>query len=133
MNYDEFMRIIESASVEDWILNDEDGILVYKNNIAISIETVYTNEKFYEEWIECYSDKENTMKQPFKLCYMGHVVDTFYTASVDGARMNIPYPNREDMSITRRQYNIGRIVNKEECQVIDRYDEYLRKARIIVK
>lgn len=65
------------------------------------------------------------------LCFNGNIIETFYTASVDEARMYIPYPKSStELTITDLQYKIGRIINIPTCDVIDRYDEYLNVAGI---
>lgn len=134
MTYDEFMSKIANSQVEDWIYDDSDGRYIYKPDIAITMQRDRDDDQdFYEQWVEKFVHHPTADRLMVYLCYMGTVIDIFYTASVDEARMNIPYPRRDDMTISQQQYNIGRIVNMIECGVIDRYDEYLRTAGIKVR
>lgn len=134
MTYDEFMSIISESDVRDWIYDDSDGRYIYKNDIAITMQRDREDQTdFEEDWVERFIHHPTATRQMVYLRYMGTTIDIFYTASVDEARMNIPYPQLDDMTISRKQYNIGRIVNLIECQVIDRYDEYLQTAGITVR
>lgn len=134
MTYEEFINKIAESDIEDWIYDDEVGSYVFRKDIAITMQRDREeDELFEEEWVERFIHHSEAKRLKIYLNYMGNTIDVFFTASVDGAQMNIPYPNIDEMAITRQQYNIGKIVNKQECGVIDRYDEYLRTARITVK
>lgn len=133
MNFQEFMDIISCSSREEWIYDDDYGTYVYRNNIAITMYRDYDNQiDFQEGWATDFPDS-SAQRLIINLCYMGNIIHRFYTASVDGARMNIPYPRLSDMTISIEQYNIGRIVNIQECNVNDDYDRYLRRASITVR
>ncbi len=134
MNYNEFMKIISSSNVDDWTYDDDCGRYVYLNDINFSMQRIPENEncEFREDWATIFSDPKAT-KLMVNLCYMGNPITVFYTAAVDGARINIPYPRTKDMTISQEQYNIGRIINHDECAVIDNYDEYLTRAGIKVR
>ncbi len=134
MTYDEFMNTISESNVDDWIYDDTDGRYIYKHDIAITMQRDREDmTDFEEDWVRRFIHHPTATRQMVYLKYMGTTIEIFYTASVDEARMNIPYPNQSDMTISRQQYNIGRIVNLIECQVMDRYDQYLNTAKIIVK
>ena len=66
-----------------------------------------------------------------QLRFYGDVVELFYAASVDGHRMSIPYPKLPEMTITRKQYKIGAILNTSNIGYD--YDTYLERAKITVK
>jgi hypothetical protein len=134
MTYDEFMNIISESDVDDCIYDDSDGRYIYKNDIAITMQRDREDQTDFEEvWVERFIHHPTATRLMVYLRYMGTTIDIFYTASVDEARMNIPHPKLEDMTISRQQYNIGRIVNLIECQVINRYDEYLQIVEITVR
>lgn len=134
MTYDEFMNIISESEIEDWIYNDFDVRYLYKNDIAITMQRDREDQTdFEEDWVKNFIHHPTATRQMVYLRYMGTTIEIFYTASVDEARMNIPYPRYQDMTISRQQYNIGRIVNLIECSVIDNYDEYLQIAGITVR
>ena len=128
------MNIISESRVEDWIYDDSDGRYVFKNNIAITMQRDRDDDTDLEEdWVERFFHHPTASRQMVYLCYLGTIIEIFYTASVDEARMNIPYPRLTDMTISRQQYNIGRVVNLQECGVMDRYDDYLRTAGITAR
>lgn len=78
----------------------------------------FSDNKAYRHVIEFY--------------YNGGRIDDFYTASVDGHRMCIPFPKTGKFTITNEQYKIGRIIIPY-CNVIDRYDEHLKMVGISVE
>ena len=57
------------------------------------------------------------------------MIEAFYTAAVDGYRALIPYVDRESMTLTNKQYTIGKILNIP----YGRFDEYLSQANIQVE
>lgn len=134
MIYKDFMELIVNSDVEDWIYDDERGTIVLKNDLLITIkreEISYDEDgKFYEEWA-CNFPDSIAYRQRFESCYAGNVIETFYTVAVDGHRMDIPYPKLDDMTITRKQYSIGRIVNIPNEGY--GFDSYLKRAGITVK
>ncbi|MDO5291590.1 MAG: hypothetical protein Q4F05_02450 [bacterium] len=134
MNYDEFMNIIVQSNPSDWIYDDAKSTYIYKPNLYISIigkEMDYSESGlFYEDWATNHPDS-NARKKEFELCFNGTCVDTFYTASVDGSRMYIPYPKLESMTITQKQYAIGNIVNIPNEGY--GYDSYLSRCGITVQ
>lgn len=134
MTYDEFMETIVKSTSGDWLYDDEKEKFVFKNNLLISIvgkEVDYEETgRFYEEWAMNFPDPV-ARKKEFELCYAGNEIETFYTAMVDGARMYIPYPKMDGMTITQKQYRIGEIVNL--MNEAYGFDSYLSRAQITVK
>lgn len=135
MNYEEFINAIVESEPNDWLCDDSKlkGKFVLKSNILISIsegEIDYEEfGRFHEEWAESFPDSV-ARKLQFELCYAGNEIESFYTVSVDGSRMYIPYPKLDGMTITRKQYAIGKIVN-----VLNEgygFDSYLSRAGITV-
>ncbi|UZM98443.1 hypothetical protein OL548_28025 [Lysinibacillus sp. MHQ-1] len=61
------------------------------------------------------------------------MIEPFFTASVDGGRSYIPFPDRKDMTITSEQYSIGKIVNILLNEIGFNFDSYLSEAGITVK
>ncbi|HIG0355899.1 TPA: hypothetical protein ACX96U_001187 [Clostridium sporogenes] len=134
MKYNEFINQIANSKPNQWMYDDEIGKYVFINNISITMkQDRQGNEEFFEEWVKNFIHHPTATKMKIYLCFNGDIIDTFYTASVDEARMYIPYPkSSKELTITNKQYNIGRIVNIPKCNVIDNYDEYLREAGIKV-
>lgn len=131
MKYNDFINAIVNSKIEDWMYDDETGKYIFKNDISITMQQDREDdEEFFEEWVKKFIHHPTATRMKVYLCFNGNVIDTFYTASVDGSRMHIPYPDSENMTITYNQYKIGQIVNIATCNVIDRYDEYLIKAGI---
>ncbi len=134
MTYDEYCSIIENSEVSDWQYDDEHQSYLYFPDISITMQARQEDEwkDFYEEWVENFPDTK-AYRHVIEFYYFGRRIDDFYTALVDGNRMCIPYPKHDTRTITRRQYNLGRIINIPYCDVIDRYDEYLKMAKITVE
>ena len=134
MTYDEFMGLIVNSEPDAWLYDDEKGIFVFTDDLLISIigkEVDYDEfGRFYEEWAVSFPDPKAYRKE-FELCYAGNIIETFYTAMVDGARMYIPYPRMGDMTISNKQYQIGKIVNLMNTGY--GFDNYLRQANISVR
>ena len=133
MTYSEYRAIIENSDVNDWKYDDEHQSYLYLPDISITMKARWEQEdrEFFEEWTQNYPDTK-AYRHVIEFYYNGGRIDDFYTASVDGHRMCIPYPKAGTLTITKEQYNIGRIVNIPYCDVIDRYDEYLKTAGICV-
>ncbi len=134
MTYDEFMEIIIESEPNDWLYDDAKGNFVFKDDLLISIigkEVDYDeSERFFEDWVEKFPDPVARRKE-FELCYAGNEIETFYTAMVDGARMYIPYPNLQNMTISQKKYRIGKIVNLMNEGY--GFDSYLSRAGITVE
>jgi hypothetical protein len=132
MRLEEFKRNIVESERSSWNYDDEVGLYVYLEDIRITIQLVRSddeNERFYEDWVESYSDKK-AYKQGFDLCFNGNLIEKFYTVAVDGWRMYIPFPDRKDMSINYEKYAIGSIINNF---MGDSLDHYLSLGKIMVK
>lgn len=133
MNHDEFMNIITHSEPSDWIYDDSHSTYTFSTDMSISIigeEIDYEDSGlFHEAWATQLPDP-HARRKTFTLCYNGNVLETFYTASVDGSRMYIPYPNLETMTISETQYAIGRIINiPNEAYG---FDSYLTRCNISV-
>lgn len=131
MTYDEFIKRIVNSDPDDWIYDDAKSLYIFKPDISISIigkEVDYEDSGlFYEDWAMDFPDSKARRKE-YELCYNGKEIETFYTAYVDGMRMAIPYPDVKEMTITLKQYKIGKIVNIPNEGY--GYDDYLRRANI---
>lgn len=132
MRYDEFLEIIYTSIPEDWSYDDDFGIYVYRNDINITIESDRSwpegDETCHEAWSSQFSDSHAYRKR-FILKYRGNFVKAIYGADVDGCRCFIPYPNINNMTITREQYGIGNIING--CiSAYNEFESYLGQANI---
>ena len=138
MTYKEFLKKISTSNPTDWIYDDAHESYLYTQDISITMQVSQSPERPFEEsWAEEYSDPKAKV-HTIELLYNGSRISDFYTALVDGFRMCIPYPEREqetnELYITQEQYNIGCIVNipytNKEPQ---RFENYLKEAKIKVK
>lgn len=133
MTYDEFIRQITNSLVEDWLYDDEIGKFVYRNDIRITIQSDRSesvgDEGFHEEWAINFPDP-NAVRKKYFFQFNDCIIETFYTARVDGGRSDIPYPNQQSMTITNEEYNIGRIINSIHGHS---FDDYLSSAQITVE
>ena len=136
MTYDEYIDIIVNSNREDWKYDDERESYLFLSNISIMMKVRQDDSRdrnFEESWAERYTDKMAYV-HVIELYYNGMRIDDFYTALVDKYRMCIPYPKRDEMTITKEQYSIGNIVNIPYCSNnIYNFDDYLRQAGIAVK
>ena len=134
MPYDEFIETIVNSEPSDWIYDDAKSVYIFKPDISISIigkEVDYEDSGlFYEDWAMDFPDNK-ARKKEFELCYNGNEIETFYTAYVDGMRVAIPYPKLDGMTITLKQYKIGKIVNIPNEGY--GFDNYLRQANITLR
>lgn len=132
MRYDDFMNQISNSVFEDWLYDDENGKYVFRNDLRITIQSDRTesigDDRFYEDWATKFPDPEAYRKKYF-FQYNGVTIDTFYTVRVDGGRSDIPYPKLPEMTISRQQYNIGRIVNSIHGY---NFDEMLSSTNITI-
>lgn len=133
MQYDDFFDTIVHSHVVDWLYNDEFGRYVYKKNVSISI---LGDRKFFEayneNWIHQYPNTLAYINR-FHLAFNGSIVETFYVVAVDGYRMLIPFPRTEDMTISRIQHKIGKIINIPYTNVMDQYNNYIQMAGISIR
>lgn len=127
--YDQFISAICESQISDWIYDDELKQYIYMGDINISIKRGNDEMKFKEDWTSNYDNSEAYMVK-FYLCYFGNKIETFYTAAVDDTKCFLPYPNLNKMSITSRQYLIGKIINESVGN--NSYDGYIHKAGIKV-
>lgn len=127
MNENDFLRVIYESNPEDWIYQDEFGVYVLKSNLSISIKRENTEDlqPFTEVWATSFPNPNAYIERYF-LRYNDNIIEIFYTATVDGSRASIPYPRLPDMSLSREDYRLGRIVNLMR----DEYEDYLRRLNI---
>ena len=141
MTYNEYVGTIVNSDKNDWVYDDSRQSYLYLPDISIMMkakdETINEDgewrHKFEESWTENFT-KPDAYVHTIELYYNGMVISDFHTTIVDGGRMCIPYPKRPDMTITKDQYGIGKIINIP-YSVNDIYtlDEYLRQAGITVE
>lgn len=133
MKLNEFIEEITNSEVDDWTYDDELGRYIYKNDIRISIVSDREFDESYEsEWLNCYSNKKGYFDR-FNLCFNGSIIESFYGVAVDGHRMIIPSPRLTNLTITRKQKLIGKIINKPYTYGIDDYEQYLNMAGISIR
>ena len=93
MTYYELMETISQSTIEDWLYDDSDGRYIFRRDISITMRRDREdNTNFEEEWVERFIHHPTASRLRIYICYNGTTIEVFYTASVDGARMNIPYP-----------------------------------------
>lgn len=126
MNYETFIDLIANSMPSDWLMDDEHGVWVLKNNLLITIqrEVVEYPDEFTEEWATRCPDPHAYI-QRYLLKYGENIIETIYTASIDGRRVDIPYPRLSDMTITKFECVIGKIINDK-----DSWEEYTRMKKI---
>ena len=129
----EILEKVYNSNPDDWTYNDDDGIYLYSKDILLQIRKIRTDElvPFEEPWVKNYPDKTAT-RAVFSVLYNNISIEKFYFASVDGARMFIPYPKScVDLRIAVPQYLVAKIINDPRNGHYD-FDDYLQRAKISV-
>ena len=129
----DIIGLLLSSNPSDWTYDDDRGVYIYSNDISLQIKEDRTEDfvQFDEPWVKNYSDPI-AHKALFRLFYNANELETFYFASVDGARMFIPYPlSQTNLRISKKQYLIGMIINYP-FQRNYSFDDYLQRADIVV-
>ena len=132
ISLDTIWEKLNNSDKDDWIYNDESGIYILKNDIALRIQHIRTEEifPFEESWVKRFEDP-NATKELFHILYNGNIIKYFYCALVDGARMFIPLPKSPSkLTISYQQYKFGEIVN---ICFRDYFNRYLEMANILVE
>ena len=126
---------IMMSEFSDWKFEDIGGIYVYKKdaNLTIRREGFENSRPFEEEWVKKFADPKGRTDEHV-IFYANTPIERIYLVSVDGARCSIPYPNLKEMSITKYQYKLGKIINDSFCsRALYDFEGYLDKAGIKVK
>ncbi|AMJ98447.1 MULTISPECIES: hypothetical protein [Alteromonas] len=131
MTYDELMSVIDTSQQDDWIFSDERGKYTYKKDLNIRIERPdidHDTDKFSgEEWATEHPDPA-AYRVVYEIYYGASFVEEMFMVSVDGHRATLPLPNRQTLTITRKQYRFAKIVDQ-----LGTLDEYMRRAGLEVK
>ena len=132
MNRNEFLETILNSDSNQWTNNVECNIIVFNDNLDISISEKRNSGMEYmpfnEPWAtENYCNK-NALCTVYLVKYGQNIVDVVYCAIVDGGRAIIPYPNAASENISEYHYKIGQIIN-ENSQM---YEEALRLSGLTI-
>lgn len=128
MDYSTFERLIYGSSSANWISRSDMMILKTDLNISIRMRTESNDSKFEESWHQDLPDPHAYWIR-YDLYYGSTLIQSESLVCVDGGRAEIPLPDRSTnpISITRKQYQFGKIVDK-----LKSLDEYLRRIGIQV-
>jgi hypothetical protein len=89
----------------------------------------YTNDRFHENWAEKFPDPL-AFRAIYDIKSRGSLLEEKVFVSVDGGRVDIPLPKSpQELVISRRDYQLGRIVNRFTPYGKD-YEIYLQRAGI---
>jgi hypothetical protein len=132
LDYSAFIDTIVNSSPGDWEYDDELGKYIYLPDIRLTIviERPVEGRRFEENWVTVYAD-HSAWVHTHHLRFCGDTIELFDAVAVDGFRMVIPYPNIDDLTISRKQYRIGSILNGHNTGYD--YDNYLERAGITVR
>lgn len=147
MTYDDLMALIESSRKEDWAHDDDWGeVWTYKNDLNVRIEHVkqggageqveaLDGEEVHEEWALTLTEThdENPFKKFYAVLYGSSFVELFMGLIVGHGRGWVPLPKtKDDLSITVRQYKLGKIV-ESHSGATNSLDFFLERANIGVR
>lgn len=125
MNYTHLMQIINNIDTNEWLLSNDSGPFVYKNDMLLTFSIVYTDDSFNETWATGHADPNATQAKGY-FSYGGNVVHEIYLASIDGGRALLPYPDAQTKTyITQSEYLIAQMFNS-------RLDEYIQRSKLKV-
>lgn len=123
------MSEIYSSNHSDWILNDQNGNLIYTKNceITISWNSDYDQE-FDEEWATLHPSSK-AYKRIFYILLNDKCIYEMFLVSVDGGRGLIPMPKINTNIISRNDYYFALIVNQNSSSV----HEYIKRSKLIIE
>lgn len=113
MTRDEFYKELKESKDLDWIFNDQRGIYVNPNNLAMRIEKKpidFDNDFFNEDWTSTLPDS-NAYRVEFELFYNSSFLAEFQLVAVDGFRAYVPLPNYGTSLVKSLDALIAKIVN----------------------
>ena len=105
--------------------------MIFKTDLDISIRTQNNDEvsDFEESWHKNLPDPKAS-RATYDLYYGATLIQSEILVCVDGGRAEIPLPDRSTnpITITRKQYNFAKIVDKQKT-----LDEYLGRLEIQIR
>ena len=122
MDFEEIENILDTSDPDSWMYDIDYGIFTYKPDVELTIEKDSKDERFEEDWCKEFPD-EKASKVIMKIFYSNSFVKSYLYVWVDGGRFILPPPKRgEKNTITRFQYNLGRILNETRNNTISQED-----------
>lgn len=121
---------------QDWKYDDGLGQYIFMGDIDISIKgdgdwPLEGDEEYYfEVWATKNPNPKAYIKR-YYLMYRGNIIETITGVSVDEMRWFIPYPRINEMTISRFEYAVGKIINKAISEYIH-FKHYVSNAGITV-
>ena len=108
---DKLKEKIMNSTWEDWSFNDEEGIYTYRRdaNLRIVREPFEKSHDFIDDWITILPDKTGRTSW-HKVYYGNSFIENIPIVSL-GGKVLIPYPDLKNLTITKYQYILGKILN----------------------
>lgn len=129
MTYEEYISTILKSTPEEWLNFEEEGILTLKNDLDIWIKKIATDEKFDEEWVRSYADK-NAYRVNVEFYYRNSLVEKEVFVYVDGYRAIVPLSkDRYSKKASKKDYIIAKILNQNNPNFVE--ERYLKEFDII--
>ena len=130
MNYQEISQLVWNTPVNEWRVNEDDGIYTCARdlNVRFVVEKDCTDSshKFHEPWVATLPDKD-AYKRSVDLYYGASWVQKFTFVLVDGCRASIPLPTHgTPMTISSFEAKIGQIINQPNSK----FDDYVDRLKI---
>lgn len=123
MNSKEIETLLKNSGKDDWIINDEDGVYTYKNDVNLHIQRSSENRDFNEPWAVKFPDK-NAKASDYTIYYNNSLIEKKTLVSVDGGRAVLPMPKSNSNNIVDFvSYILAKIVNAG-----DQFDSYFNRA-----
>lgn len=130
MTYNELKEIISISRKEDWLFNDERGIYIYKNNLAVRIkrrDIDFDFDKFAgEDWATQHPDP-TAYRVVYEIYYGSSFIEEKLLVSVDGHRATLPLPKVNTVLVSQADYHFASIIDQ-----LNTLDEYMSRAGLEV-
>ena len=113
-----FVKFLSSNNWEKVSDNPEKWIFMEDNSFAIEVGEQTTNEKFSEQWIEPFPDKNTKSKEVYLKINGERIVKPLLFVSADGGRYFIPLPKIGEAYGKRYYYWQKDSLDYKVCNII---------------
>jgi hypothetical protein len=135
MAYDELLDFIKSTNAKydwKWVKTNWTEEAFLKEDPRLRIRVRWDDEgrhvkDFREPWANKHPDS-SASSHWYDLSYDGALVERFILVSVDGARAELPLPDRNTLEVEVLNYRVAQIFDE-----LNTLDEYMQRSGLIVK
>lgn len=131
MSKNEILEFVAMTnSIFDWETSEDNEFdkSIYKNDPKLKLYSHNINDKLNDNFVETWANKFPDPKASsfhYHLSYNNNTIESFILVYVDGFRCLIPLPKFNVLTITKLQYTIALIFDRQ-----NNLDSYLQRAEI---